>query len=95
MPGVGDRISVFWPLEDQSFKGTVHSEAEDGRLNIHNDDGNEECLDISQEKWKFADALAASSSAFSESLCVTSKEADVLTSMVDHFGNKPFLKHQA
>ena len=47
VPGVGDRIFVFWPLEDQSFNGTVHSEAEDVRLNIHYDDEDEECLDIS------------------------------------------------
>ena len=95
VPGVGDRISVFWPLENQSFDSTVHSEAEEGRLNIHYDDGDEECLDISQEKWKFANALAASSSALPEQLCVTSKGGDVLSSVVDHFGNKPFLKHHA
>ena len=95
VPGIRDRISVFWPLQNQSFIGTVHSEAEDGRLNVHYDDGDVECLNISNERWQFANALAASSSTFPESLKLTSKENEVLFSMVDYFGNKPFLKHHA
>ena len=95
VPNVGDRVSVFWPLEDRFFIGTVHSEADDGRLNIHYDDRDKECLDMTTEKWNFTNAVSASSSVLSLGLHLTSTESEVLSSMVEKFGNKPFLKHHA
>lgn len=86
---------MFWPLDDQFYPGTVHSEEEDGRLNIHYDDGGIENLDMSKEVWKFNDTISASSASTQTELQVTSTENSVLASMLEHFGNKPFLRHHA
>lgn len=94
-PECGDRISVFWPLDDQFYDGTVHSANEDGRFEVHYDDGESECLDLTKEQWKFASALPASTVTVSNGLQVTSIESSVLSSMLRHFGNKPFLIHEA
>ena len=94
-PCVGDKISVFWPLDQEYYPGIVESEENDGRINVKYDDGDTECLDITKEVWKFNDSLTSSSSSFSNMLQVTSTENSVLSSMLEHFGNKPFMRHQA
>lgn len=91
----GDQISVLWPLDQKYYPGTVHSAEDDGRVNLHYDDGDTECLDMKKEVWKLTNTLASSSSQSSSVLQVTSTEESVLTSMLDHFGNKPFMRHQA
>lgn len=48
-PGVGERVSIYWPDDDQYYPGMVHSAAGDGRLNVHYDDGEKECLDMNTE----------------------------------------------
>ena len=94
-PSVGDKVSVLWPLDAKFYPGTVMSEAQDGSRHIQYDDGDTEQLDMTTEVWRFQDPLPASSSALSRALQVTSTEKTVLSSMRDHFGNKPFLRHQA
>ena len=65
------------------------------RINVNYDDGDIECLDIKKEVRKFTDSIASNFSALSNELQVTSTEDAVLTSMLEHFGNKPFIRHQA
>lgn len=48
-PTIGDRVSVFWPEDDIYYPGVIDSEAEDGRLNVTHDDGEQECVDMSKE----------------------------------------------
>ncbi len=95
VPAVGSNISVFWPLDKQFYSGVVASEEDDGKLNIHYDDGDKECLNMDEEQWKFTNTITANSSQATSSLQVQCTEGEVLSSMLSHFGNKSFLKHQA
>ena len=92
---VGDSVAVYWPEDDQYYTGTVHSAEPDGRLNVHYDDGEKECLDMSAETWKLTTTVSANSGTTSSRTSLLSTEKDVLTSMLQNFGNKPFLKHEA
>ena len=92
---VGDRVSILWPLDEQFYPGTVESEAQDGRLQIHYDNGDTEQLDMKKEVWRFNNALPANSSILSPALQVVSNDGTVISSMREHFGNKPFQRHQA
>lgn len=94
-PVIGDRISVFWPLDDQFYDGTVQSADDNGRFEIHYDDGDTENLELTNEHWKFASVLPASTGRVADKLEVTSTESSVLSSMLENFGNKAFLIHQA
>ena len=60
MPTVGDKISVHWPMDDQFYDGCVASAEENENLNMQYNDGDHECLDMTQEQWKFTESLTAS-----------------------------------
>lgn len=85
---------MFWPADDQSYHGFVASKEDAGNLKIIHDDGETECLYMTQETGKFTSPVAANSSMFSTEQNVKSTEGDVLLTMTDTFGNKSFLKHQ-
>lgn len=93
-PSIGENVSVYWSLDKVFYPGTFHSEEDDGHLNIHYDDGGKECLDMTKEVWKYTESLSASSSTLTPELELKCAESDVLSSMVDYFGNKPFFRHQ-
>ena len=95
MPTVGHKISVQWPMDDQLYDGCVASAQENGNLKIEYNDGDQECLDMTQEKWKFIESLIASAGTISTESQVQSTEQKVLSSMISYFGNKSFLKQQA
>ena len=96
LPSVGDKISVFWPLYDTYYDGTVGAQQEEnGNLTINYEDGETECLNMTEEEWKYTNTINASSSNITTNLEVTCTEQEVLKNMVEHFGNKSFLKHKA
>ena len=62
---------------------------------MHYDDGEKEFLDMSTEPWKLTTTVSANSCTTSSSISLVRTERDNLTSMLQNFGNKPFLKHEA
>lgn len=57
-PCIGDKISVLWPLDKEYYPATVavtvvtvtvESQENDGRITVHYDDRDIECLDITKE----------------------------------------------
>ena len=87
---VGDRVSVFWPDDNEYYPGVVQSANEDGLLNVHYDDGNSECLDMTKETWKLLRAASANTKTVPTLTEITSSEGNVLSTMVEHFGNTSF-----
>ncbi|KAK3272259.1 hypothetical protein CYMTET_19437 [Cymbomonas tetramitiformis] len=49
VPAVGARLEVYWPLDDDWYKGTVADVASTGQHHIQYDDGEEEWLQLSEE----------------------------------------------
>lgn len=94
-PSVSDSISVFWPFNDHLFPGTIHSEEEYGRLNLHYDDSDRVTLYVSNEVWKFNEPISANYSSTKTELKVTSTDKSVQSSMLEHFFNKQLLRHHA
>lgn len=94
-PGTGDRISVYWPLDDQYYSGTVNSIDPNGSHVIHYDDDEIETLNLSNESWKFVstNSVVASTTAFNRVL--ESNEQEVLGDIFESFGNRSFLRYQA
>lgn len=65
-------------------------------MTIHYDNGDIEAnVDMTVAQWNYSDTIAANSSTVSADLAVSSTEQKVLSAMNEHFGNKPFMKHQA
>lgn len=65
-------------------------------MTIHYDNGDIEAnVDMTAAQWNYSDTIAANSSTVSADLAVSSTEQKVLSAMNEHFGNKPFMKHQA
>ena len=89
LPQIGDQISVYWPLDDQFYNGTV-KKINDNQFTINYNDGDVEELDLMQENWKHQNINANTNE-----LKVISNEPKILKQMADHFGNKQFMKHQA
>lgn len=53
IPNVGDKVEVYWPLDNTYYPGTIESEQEDGKLSVAYDDGDMEILNFSTETWKY------------------------------------------
>ena len=95
LPVVGDRISIYWSDDNEYYPGVIQSENNDGHLNVQYDDGDEKCLDMNNEKWKFLPASSAKCATNSVATELSSTEPTVLATVDKHFENKPFLKHEA
>lgn len=94
LPDVGDSIEVFWPIDNQYYIGTVAEISDENVYTVHYDDSDIEHLpDMSKENWRFSSS--AMLQAMSASTSVTSTEEETLNKMLDHFGNKPFLRYRA
>lgn len=94
-PSVGDRVDVLWDEDNAVYPGTVHSESDDGRMDIHYDHGDIETADMTTVQWNHSNPLAGNSGNVTTDLQVISSEHAVLSAMLEHFGNKPFLKYRA
>ena len=46
---VGKRVSVYWDQDDESYKGVI-SEFVEGKHKVCYDDGEVECVDLSQQQ---------------------------------------------
>lgn len=60
-PVIGDRASIFWPIDQEFYPGQIESEANGGQVNIQYDDGGSECLKMYNETWKFLHASSVNS----------------------------------
>lgn len=90
-PIVGENIEVYWPLDDQYYPGTIGN-IDEGKYTVNYDDGEVEILDMQEEIWKYQEGNGSTMA--TSNLRITSNEQDVLNSMQNIFGNKPFLKYQ-
>lgn len=52
-PELGDRLEVYWPLDDRYYAGSVMDVKEDGRHLIHYDDDEDEELQLTDEVWRY------------------------------------------
>lgn len=93
LPETGERVEIFWPLENQFFSGTIGNVHEDGTRDVHYDDDDFEVLNLDTENWKLETTASALQAGFEYTL--HSNEQDVLSNMVDKLGHKPFLRHHA
>lgn len=63
-PTVGCAIEVYWPDDDQWYRGTLQRfYRPSGRFVVDYDDGECETLDLTKERWRFAPAAGSSGSA--------------------------------
>lgn len=96
-PTVGDKVYILWDDENVIYPVVGHSEADDGTVTIHCDNGDvEKDIDMTNVSWSFSsesNPLTTSSSKLSAPLKIQSAEGSVLTSMMEHYGNKAFMKH--
>lgn len=53
MPQAGDRSSIFWPLDNKYYLGTVDSISQHGKNLINYDDDDEETLTFNDEEWRY------------------------------------------
>lgn len=73
----------------------MHCTDEDGRFEIHYDDGDTKFLQMTEDHCKIVAMLPATAGEAFCDLEVTSMEGSALCSMLEHFGRKPFLIQQA
>lgn len=91
-------MSIYWPIDNQYYDGRIISAENNVQLNIQYNDGDVESIDLNNEDWKLYKSLAENSSMVTNSateLQVDFSTSEVLSSMVEEFVNKPFLKHQS
>lgn len=93
MPASGDCVKVFWPNDHILFPGIVENITENGSHLITYDEGDVETLDLNQEAWRFSPATVPS---YAEPVPQVIEDlTEVLDFILKHFGNKPFMLHQA
>lgn len=92
VPSVGDRVEIFWPLDNMHYPGHVSHITDTGQHVINYVDYDVETLTISDETWRYQSSLDAALGNFS---ALPSNEKQILKNIMDSFGNKPFVRHQA
>lgn len=92
VPLIGDHIEVFWPHDDQYYRGVVSATTSAGEHIINYDDGDVETLTLANETWRPCDSLTANATGFAG---LSSDTACVVKEIFNVFGNKPFMFHQA
>ena len=95
-PEIGDYIDVYWPLDEQYYTGKISSISTEGEHNIDYTDGDKECLSLKNETWKFtADETLQSNNLNLTTHSLTSNAEAVISSYLQVFGQRPFMKFQA
>lgn len=103
-PGVGDKIEVFWPLEDAYFPGVIASIDENGLSNVLYDDGDEETLDLTKETWNALnenetatqpDAVTSNDVVLAPGKELTSVSRDAIEMYYNQFKHSEFLLNHA
>ena len=92
LPSVGDRVEIFWPIDNAFYKGSVSELTPDGKHVIVYDDEDVETIMMSEENWKYESSAHAELGNFTT---LPSDEQRVLREIMSVFGNKSFLRHQA
>eukprot|EP00171_Calliarthron_tuberculosum_P001315 IDg1315t1 len=100
IPGVGQSIEVFWPDDNQYYRGKVSAINEsDGKYTIDYDDGDQEIITISNEVWRMPNCNGESIHANEVTLPfepdLKSNLANDLDLYYEMFGNKEFLSHHS
>ncbi len=93
-PKEGDRIQVFWPLDNRYYTGTVSKIGRLGKVNVTYDDGEKETLKLENETWKY-DSNDASCSNANIMPRLQSNTKEVLQQIMRDLGNRSFLLHHA
>ena len=92
---LGDRLRVYWPMDDKYYPGQINTIYNNGEVDVLYDDGDVERLNLDNEAWEFTGESYFMPASSAELMEVTDKEPEVLREMMNHFGNKAFLLHQA
>lgn len=53
IPGRGDRVQMFWPLDDTYYSGTIKTTHKNGEVTVLYDDGIKERLQMDNKVWKY------------------------------------------
>ena len=85
---------MYWPIDATFYPGTVSELTDNGSHVISYDDGDTESLIMSDETWRFQSSLA-NASTISSMPTICSNEQEILSKILDTFGNKPFLLRKA
>lgn len=85
-PNIGDKIEVYWPLDNEFYPSTGEEQLNDGKLSVACDDWDKEVLDFSTETRKHQMYN------YRTNLKVESIEQEILKQMEAHFGNKQFMR---
>ena len=48
LPTVGQRVAVYWPMNDEYYPGTINGSRRNGRIHIRYDDGDEQWVQLSK-----------------------------------------------
>jgi len=103
-PSVGDKVQVYWPLDNTYYSGSLVSyNHETGKHHVLYDDGQEEDCNFKDEVWKPLDEseISPNSTLSSNEVLLTpgtelsSVEKETIESYYDLFGSKEFLLHHA
>lgn len=92
--GIGERVEVFWPDDNQFYTGTVTAfNPEDNTHQIDYDDGDIEKLDMAKEKWKFqnSDVMIGNDIHISPGDDLQSAEKEASLMYFERFKYKDFL----
>lgn len=92
LPSIGDKLEIYWPLENQYYPGHVASiDGETQMFNINYDDGDQETVNLSDEVWRFQGPDAVHGNIAE----LQSNEVEDLQKYYSFFGHKEFMSHQA
>lgn len=87
---------MYWPEDDQYYSGKIEPITNNGYHNVNYNDGDHECLNISNETWKFtAEEALQSANIKLANHNLTSFAKDLLHSYTQAIRNNSFMKHQA
>ena len=55
---IGERVTVYWPLEHEWFNGRISAKNAAGKHHIAYDDGDKDWVNLAEEKWKLLEGKA-------------------------------------
>lgn len=91
----GDRIEVYCPLDEACYAGKVSdADANDSRVEIQYDDGDNENLHLRHETWRFVSSSTVLALTANLSVLGSTEQQDLGT-YLETFCNKQFIRHPA
>lgn len=92
-PTVGDKVDVYWPLDNLYYLGIVAEEQNGSQTAVY-DDGGIETLNFQNETWHYSFS-AKLLSIHAGSFRLESNASTLIDEMLNYFSNRPFIRHQA